>query len=484
MSESFSNGFVLIFYMTLSLREWQCWSPGSKLELLNGQLILGDSLTHSRLLLSQLLRGWGLSAALPLAPLSLWWEAIAAVFDLPTAIASAPMQHLDEVRAWANRVSFEPERPQHEGHKGGWRWTYSRSRQDLRMAMYGVERSHGRLGQSIGGGFVNRLGEDGLMPDVCFYRGEPRNRLYEYFVEGPPEVVVEFLQPGCDRYGSEVKRDRYEAATVPELWLIDVVQKEVTMLRWSPKGYQSQQPDTAGRYHVSSVPGLTFFPDRLWEDEAQRGYSSNSALFSVGPEAKFLGTRIPYAGKGMDETRGWVKLQAQLEPDAIAFEDYIYWCPEAKFEFIEGRPWLGGREGTQGLLGMLLKTFGLIEAVKLAHPQDWIEALLELQSEDNRKTKRQNWWNIAQQNAQFLRDQFGVTKVAVAGELSQDTPLDYWSKLILIVWGAPEPQKPYTSLQQVIDQMNKDPEIQLIFADRELSDTEAKLIESGWIELS
>jgi hypothetical protein len=466
--------------MTLSLDEWHCWPSGSKLELLNGQLIVSDRIIHSRLLLSHILKGWGLPAAIPFAPLSLWWDALAKVFGLPPSIAKAPTLHLHEARVWAERVSFDPAPLQHLGH---WRWTYSQLRQDLRMAMYELAHDHANLGQSLGGGVVNRIGENGLIPDVCFYRGEPRNRLYEYFVDGPPEIVVELLQPGSECYGREVKRGLYEAAGVPELWLLDMVQQNAELLRWFPEGYQRQQPDASGRYEVSSVPGLTFFPRRLWENEGRHRQSLRRSLFEVETEVQLLKGRIPYAGKGIDETRGLVKLQAQLEPEVIAFDDYIYWCPEAKFELIEGRPWLGGYEGIQGLLGLLLKTFGLLEVVKLARLEDWVEALLQAQSEDANQDRRQIWWKAARQQAQFLRDHFGVTRVAVAGALVQDTPLDYWSKLILILWGIPAEQKPYTSVRQVVDQMSADPEIQLIFADRELSDTEVRVLASGWVEI-
>ena len=71
--------------------------------------------------------------------------------------------------------------------------------------------------------------------------------------------------------------------------------------------------------------------------------------------------------------------------------------------------------------------------------------------------------------------------MAVAGELVQDRPLDYWSKLVLILWATPDVQKPYASIQQVVSQMSSDPEIQLIFADRQLSDTEARVMASRWI---
>ncbi len=52
--------------------EYIQWEPRTKLELIDGKLIVGKSLTHSRLLLSQILRGWGLEAAISLAPESLW----------------------------------------------------------------------------------------------------------------------------------------------------------------------------------------------------------------------------------------------------------------------------------------------------------------------------------------------------------------------------------------------------------------------------
>ena len=467
--------------MALSVDEWCCWPSGSKLELLNGQLIVSDRIAHSRLLLSHILRGWGSPAAIPFAPLSLWWKALTEVFHLPAYIANEPLLHQGEARDWAENVSFNPEPLQHHGH---WRWAYSQLRQDLRMDMYRLEREQGSLGESLGGGFVNRLDEDGLMPDLCFYRGEPRNRLFEYFIDGPPEIVVELLQPGSEQYGREVKRNRYAAAGVPDLWLLDVASERIDLLHWAPEGYQQQFPDASGRYKGSSVPGLTFFPDRLWGGERESCRRSlEDSLFQVEAGTPLRKGRIPYAGKGIDETRGLVKLQAQLTPDAISFDDYIYWCPEAKFELVDGRPWLGGREGIQGLLGLLLKTFGLLEVVQLAHPKDWVQSLLQIQSEDTNQEKRQVWWRAARQQAQFLRDHFEVTKVAVAGALAQDAPLDYWSKLILVLWDVPDVQKPYISIRDAMGQMNTDPEIQLIFADHELSDTEAQVMASGWIEV-
>ena len=65
-----------------------------------------------------------------------------------------------------------------------------------------------------------------------------------------------------------------------------------------------------------------------------------------------------------------------LESAAIAFEDYLYWVPESKFEMVDGKSWIGCKAGICGLIGMLLMTLGLVEVVRLFHPQDWVESLI------------------------------------------------------------------------------------------------------------
>ncbi|HEY9908214.1 MAG TPA: hypothetical protein V6D18_11500 [Thermosynechococcaceae cyanobacterium] len=63
--------------------EYRQWEPRAKLELIDGKLVVSKSLTHSCLLLQQILRGWGLKAAIALAPETLWWQALSAAFNAP-----------------------------------------------------------------------------------------------------------------------------------------------------------------------------------------------------------------------------------------------------------------------------------------------------------------------------------------------------------------------------------------------------------------
>ena len=307
------------------LDEYCAWSSGSKIELVDGQLIVGDSLTHSRLLLSQILRGWGIEAVVALAGQQLWWKALSQAFG---TLEFANLSELDaaSVQQWAEQIDFEPELPLHHGD---WRWTYSQLRQSLGLAMFNLGSRHEKLGQSLGSGFVNRIGEQGVMPDILFYRGQPRNRLYEYYLDGPADVIVEFIQPLCDRYTRNVKRSLYQAAGVPEYWIVDPSQKQIELLRLIEGCYQPQTPDASGRYCVSSIPGLTFKPDRIWLAKEDWEYPPEEAWFEVAPDAPRL-EKIPLLREGVDWSRDLLKFPVALESVAIAFDDYIYWCPEAK----------------------------------------------------------------------------------------------------------------------------------------------------------
>jgi Putative restriction endonuclease len=465
--------------------DYHTWFPGTKIELVNGQLIIGNSLTHSRRLLQQILRGWGMEAIVALAPAELWWDALSQVFGgLPTNLDTDDIQH------WANSIPFEPDYPPYQGH-GDWRWSYSSLLQNLRMAMFMLGHRHEKLGQSLGGGFVNRLGNDGLMPDVLFYRGQPRNQLYEYYLEGAADIIVEMIRPGHEDYHWNVKRSLYQQAGVPELWILDAINQRLSLLRLIDGSYQLQTPDESGRYPVSSVPGLTFFPDKIWlEKDGDWQSPLENHWFEVAADAPRL-ERIPKMGEGVDWSRRLAKFSVGLEPVAIAFEDYVFWCPEAKFEFANGRPEIGGQDGIKGLAGMLLMTLGLLDVVRLAHPRDWVAVLLQGRSQAHDPSHKAAWWKLAHEVAMFLRSHYDVTRIAVAGDLVAPEPLHFWSELVLVVWGLPpcgwspwdRSRDGYTNPRAIVGQLSEQPLIQLIDGSRELTEVEEQMMLAGMVEL-
>ena len=55
--------------------------PAGKLELIEGRLIVGNTIVGSRLLLCQILQGWTADAAIAFAPIETWIEALKRVYS-------------------------------------------------------------------------------------------------------------------------------------------------------------------------------------------------------------------------------------------------------------------------------------------------------------------------------------------------------------------------------------------------------------------
>lgn len=460
--------------------EYIQWEPRTKLELMDGQLIVGKSMTHSRRLLSQILRGWGLEAAIALAPETLWWQAMTLVFGAPAVDALADLNFSEQLN-WAANVAFASDMPTLLSQ---WNWKRAEVKEAVQMAFFQLEQQRERPGRSIGSGsFVNRLGNDALMPDLLFFCDRGRNTLYEYYLEGAAEVIVEFVTPGCEAHDLEVKRSRYQAAGVPELWTIDTAQETVHFQRWVEGAYQTQTPDADGRYAISSVPGLIFLPNQLWVKGVHDDYRGNWNLFEMMPEL-VLGDRICSHASGIDWNHLPTQFSIGLEPVAIAFEDYLYWVPESKFEFVEGKPWIGCEPGVRGLTGMLLMSLGLLDALRLFHPQEWVAALLKTRAQMlNDQQRKAQWRIVAQRAAELLRAEYGATRLAIAGDVIADRPLNFWSQLYLVAWELPTDMQASYKMYQALQALSSDPEIVILKGDDQRFPPYQQMIDAGVVEI-
>lgn len=442
--------------------------PEGKLELIDGCLIVGNSLVGSRLLLQQILQGWKADAAVALAPVEHWIEALKEGFKLSIPGSSADIPTLlDALVAGLGQVNYQPE--DLTPGWGGAQFPHNRIRQDLTMALFQIAKQLG--GQSLGRDFVMRLGENGFTPDLLFFKGQEHNRLFSYYLDGPAELVIEVLRPGheyCDRV---IKRQYYEAAGVPEYWILDSNTQQTEFWRWMDGQYQQQSPDDDGFYRPNSVPGLAFQANPIWQEENWYSGGFNQEVFIVETPAQ------PY--QRVKETDGpeWGSLPFQprleLAPVPIRFEEYISWCPEAKFEFFDGKPQIGYKIGTQHLLGMLLMTFGLASAVQVLPPQAWIAALkqrIEMEQQDTQR--KEAWWQLARQATNLLRDQFGLTHLGAIGDLVHPQPLNYWSEITLVTRDADIPK--HWELYDALSELSEDPEIRLLQAERDYLTLEEK----------
>src|SRR5207253_2315443 len=78
--------------------------------------------------------------------------------------------------------------------------------------------------------------------------------------------------------------------------------------------------------------------------------------------------------------------------------------------------------------------FGLVEAVRLRHPREWVEALgkqREAITSDHRR--KADWWEVAREAAHIMRREFQFERIGVIGDLVRAEPLNYWSEVSLVV---------------------------------------------------
>jgi Uma2 family endonuclease len=73
---------------------------------------------------------------------------------------------------------------------------------------------------------------DVFAPDVLWLR-EGRLTSDIPFLTGPPDLVAEVRSPSTWKRDTGVKKDRYEASGLPELWLVDTSQNRVLVYRRS-----------------------------------------------------------------------------------------------------------------------------------------------------------------------------------------------------------------------------------------------------------
>jgi Uma2 family endonuclease len=69
-----------------------------------------------------------------------------------------------------------------------------------------------------------------LEPDIVFVSAAGRATLGPQYIEGVPDLVVEVLSPGSSTYDRGKKLRAYQAAGVPEYWLLDYEARTIEVL--------------------------------------------------------------------------------------------------------------------------------------------------------------------------------------------------------------------------------------------------------------
>ena len=126
----------------------------------------------------------------------------------------------------------------------------------------------GNLGRVYFAPILMRLATrpSGREPDLVFVSAEHADRLRETYIDGPADLAVEIVSP------ESVVRDRgdkfveYEAAGVPEYWLIDPLRREARFHQRGEDGhYHAATIDSEGFYYSAVLPGFRLRVDWLWQ---------------------------------------------------------------------------------------------------------------------------------------------------------------------------------------------------------------------------
>ena len=126
-----------------------------------------------------------------------------------------------------------------------------------------------RLGRVLLGPARMRLPTkpSGREPDLMFISTAHLDRLNPTFVDGPADLAVEIVSPESEARDRAIKFAEYEAAGIPEYWLIDPLRHEAMFYVLGKDGrYHLRQVSPDGIYQSSVVKGFRLRPDWLWRD--------------------------------------------------------------------------------------------------------------------------------------------------------------------------------------------------------------------------
>jgi Uma2 family endonuclease len=124
------------------------------------------------------------------------------------------------------------------------------------------------LGVVLTAPFLMRLASrsSGREPDVMFLRAENASRLAATYVDGPADIVIEVTSPESDTRDRGEKLAEYEAARVPEYWLIDPIRHETMFNILGDDGRYHLAPlDSEARFISRVLPGLVIRPEWFWQ---------------------------------------------------------------------------------------------------------------------------------------------------------------------------------------------------------------------------
>ncbi|MBI5880025.1 MAG: Uma2 family endonuclease [Chloroflexi bacterium] len=119
--------------------------------------------------------------------------------------------------------------------------------------------------------FEMRIGGNAFEPDVFVLKRENCHRLTDERLDGPADLVIEIVSQGSVGHDRDVKFRAYEAAAIPEYWIIDSRpdHRRADFYRLDEHGmYRLFATEDDEQVRSTVLTGFWFKPAWLWMDDA------------------------------------------------------------------------------------------------------------------------------------------------------------------------------------------------------------------------
>lgn len=199
-------------------------------------------------------------------------------------MADMQIQSMREQEVIAEGVSFEDFLERYEGQRVEWhagkvikQVTNNEKHQFILGFLFNVF-SHFLGMQDIGRVYLAGYqmfishGVPARQPDLMIVLKENYDRIKPKQFEGPADICLEVVSPGSSHIDRGAKLDEYEAAGVPEYWLIDPIREEAVIYTLADDKHYRRRPfDDQGRLTSTILPGFALDPAILWQETLPTG---------------------------------------------------------------------------------------------------------------------------------------------------------------------------------------------------------------------
>jgi Uma2 family endonuclease len=100
---------------------------------------------------------------------------------------------------------------------------------------------------------------------------EHADRIKHTRLEGAADIVIEVISPGTGSVGRGEKYYEYQAARVPEYWIIDPISEQIDIYTLNDKAVYQRMTGTDDRVVSKVLPGFMLDMALLWQEEPPSG---------------------------------------------------------------------------------------------------------------------------------------------------------------------------------------------------------------------